>query len=172
MDNSANSSVSSSPSLPSLPASVLNKFLLLCGEDRKLFNALYHRLWTYLLPIKDMDAVSFGYGVNAVISFFNLVPGDFWLLSRLWILSGCGERAVNSMDYSFTKYENKVITRFIKSGHLVRTSFDPALPNAKNARGIHRTFISLTPSGVFLYKSVVRKVNKLVQNDILGGFTG
>jgi len=169
MDKMARKALASS-SLPSLPSSVLSHFLTLCGDNKKLFKSLYNRLWTHLWPIQEVEAISFGYAVNIVIYSFDLVPGDFWLLSRLMVLSAGGVRAVNSDDHIFSHYENNVITRLMKRGYITRSSFDPAKPANVQKAKIQKTFMSLTPSGIFLHKSVVRKVNKYVQNDILGSF--
>ncbi|MBE3086042.1 MAG: hypothetical protein IMZ64_07485 [Bacteroidetes bacterium] len=170
LENPSDGVYSASSLIPSLPSSSLAKFLSLCGGERAAFNHLYHRLWAHLWPIKQVEALSFGYAVNPVADDLGLIPGQVWLLSRLWVLSGGGVRAVNSMHHSFTNHEKHLISKFMKSGHIVRTSFDPALPDAVKPAYIQRTYISLTPSGVFLFKSVVRKIDKYIQSDVLGSF--
>jgi hypothetical protein len=158
------------PSLPSLSSSLTSYFNGGGVVDKKIFREMYTYLWSKLWPVGKVDPVSFGYAVSLIVPSFELVSGQFWLLSHLWVLSGGGVNAVNSMDHTFTRDENKHIIAFVKSGIVVRTSFDPARPHAVKPSFIHRTYISLTPPGVKLYKSMVHEVNKHVKNDILSCF--
>jgi hypothetical protein len=118
--------------------------------------------------VSKIDTLGFGYAVPFVLAQEEIHSGQFWMMSRLWVLSASGSQAVNTHHYKMDKtQEHKNIRSLVDLGFLIRTSFDPAHPYAVRPSHIQRTYISFTPAGVRYYKSVVEKVNRYVRDDVL-----
>jgi hypothetical protein len=152
---------------PSLSPALLSQFSALSGGGRSMFKRLYFALWRYLWPISRLDQIALAYPAPLILAQANLLPSDYWLLCRLWVLSSGGRIAVNSRYYPFTKVHRQIIADNIKRGYLVRTSFDPANPHAVRPSHIQRTWISFTPSGVRSFKSLLEQINNYARKDVL-----
>lgn len=165
-----NESVPPVPSLPVLSPSLLTTFGSLCGGgvERRLFKRLYIAVWHYLWPIRRMDEVAQAYTIPGALGLIkpSVSISQWFLLSRLWVLSGSGAVALDSRNYTFTSSQRHYVADLINMGLLIRTSFDPAAPHAVKPSHIQRTYISFTPAGVRYYRVVVKESNKRLMNDL------
>ncbi len=162
-------SVPPAPNLPILSPSLLTVFGSISGgAERRLFKRLYIAVWHYLWPIRRMDEVSQAYTLPGALG--SLKPSvsvyQWFLLSRLWVLSGGGAVAIDSRNHTFTSTERNMIANLIDHRLLIRTTFDPLAPHAVKPSHIVKTFISFTPLGVQFYRVVVKGCNKRLMNDL------
>ena len=160
---------SPSPSLPILSPSLHTKYSTLSGAvERRLFKSIYIAVWHYLWPVRRFNEVAQAYTLPGALDLIKptVTVSQWFMLSKLWMLSGAGSVAVDSRNHSFTGTEINYIANLITHGLLIRTSFDPAAPYAVKPRHIQRTYISFTPSGVHYYGVVVKECDRLLMYDL------
>ncbi len=157
------------PSLPVLSPQLHIKYNTLSGAvERRLFKSIYIAVWHYLWPVRRFDEVAQAYPLPGALD--SLKPAvklaQWFILSKLWMLSNSGAVAVDSRNHSFSRTESNYIGRLQAIGLLIRTSFDPAHPYAVKPIYIVKTYISFTPAGVHYYRGVVKKCNTMMMADL------
>jgi len=156
------------PSLLTLSPVLLRKFKTLSGGDVKTFKQMFIALWRWLWPISRFDVVLLAYNLPVVLdqALPHLTVHQYFMLAKLYLLSGGGSQAVNSRHYKFRGMENQHIKLLMRFGLLTRTSFDPAHPYLVKPSHINKTYISLTTSGIAFHKLVVKELHRLSHNDV------
>ena len=157
------------PSLPTLSLSLFSKYNTLSGAvERRLFKSIYIAVWHYLRPVSSFVDIAQVYVVPGALQLIQpiLTLTQWFMLSRLWILSSQGAVAVDSRNYSFGSTDRNVIANIKDHGLLIRTSFDPAAPYAVKPKHIQKTYISFTPSGIHYYRGVVKQCDRLLMLDL------
>lgn len=150
------------PSLPTVSTVLLNQFKSISGGDVRLFKQVYLALWRWLWPISRFDSIALAYLIPGTLAQVTprLTTYQWFTLCKLYFLTSGGGAAVNTRNYQFTTTEGQNITHLMRSGLLVRTTFDPAHPHAVKPSHINKTYISFTPYGLSFYKVVVKNVHK------------
>ena len=156
------------PSLLTLSPSLLRKFRTLSGGDVRTFKQVFIALWRWLWPISRLNDLVLAYSIPSSLAQVNpsITLFEFFLVCKLYLLSGGGSQAVNTVNYTFSPGERQHLKR-LKHLHLItRTSFDPLHPHLVRPSHINRTYISLTPSAITMYKAVMREVHRTSHNDL------
>lgn len=162
------------PTLPVLSPSLLTTFGSLSGGERRIFKRLYLALWRFLWPVSRLDGVALGYTIPRCLVELNprLSISSWFMLSRLYILTGGGATAIDSRMIHFNSYDREVIRTLMNHKFVIRTSFDPEHPYLRKASHINLTYISLTPPGLSFFRVVVKKINQSAYLDTLAACTG
>lgn len=170
-----NNNNTSPPLLSTLSPSIQTMYTSCGGADRKTFKRLYLAVWRFLWPLSRYDAVVLAYAIPGVLKKLD-APGlcisDWFMLSRLFMLTSGGSHCVDSRNVPFTVWDREVIRTLMQLGYVIRTSFDPAHPRAVKPSHISKTYISLTPSGIAFFRVVVEKISRAVRDDTLNASTG
>lgn len=163
-----NKSIPDPPSLAVLSPSILKTFTTLSGGPKQLFKTLFYALWRYLWPISRIDGVLHCYLLPLTLDQApgNLTVYQWFLLCRLFMLTGGGSTPIDSRSVQFTKHEQNMIPGLIRTGLILRTSFDPAMVRYSSHRSIQKVFISFTPSGLAFIRGVLTGLNKALRNDL------
>ena len=160
--------VSSSSSIPSL-TSIGGGLDLLYNKlsEKKLFRRIFLKVWRYLLPVTELDKISYSYVVysGALAKHFNLVPLDFYVLCRLWVLSRGGK---DTMDSRYLKGNSRVrlsIFKLASRGIISRSFYHPLHPHEIKYRSNRHVFLYFSEYGIKFYNDVLKYINKCVIND-------
>ena len=167
--NPQTTTVSPLPSLPILSPSLHTKYNTLSGAvERRLFKSIYIAVWHYLWPVRRFDEISQAYTLPGALGSLQptVTVSQWFMLSKLWVLTSAGAVAVNSRNYSFTNTDRNIIAKLQDHALLIRTSFDPAAPYAVKPSHIQRTYISFTPAGVHYFRGVVKECDRLMMYDL------
>jgi hypothetical protein len=151
------------PPLPSLSLDLFSRYQSMSEEERKLFRVLYRAVFNHLSPVSSLassGALSYFFVLRPLIDKFGLLPMDLCVLSKCWVLSGGGRTAFIRTN-RFTSNERNRIVHFMSRGYTSGSHFNPLQPYSK--RSLRPIWLSLTPSGVQLY----REINKAFLSGVL-----
>jgi hypothetical protein len=157
------------PSLGSLSPSLLTSFGSLSTGARKLFLRLYRAVWNHLVPFSRLMDAAHLWDLPSLLS--GLSPSisvhSFFMLSRLWLLTGAGASSVDVRALGLSSSEVKQVSMLVRSSLVSRSYFDPLHPHLSAFRSRQIVFISLTPAGITFYKLVLQALRDRSRADLL-----
>ena len=160
--------LSSIPSLSLLGGAVLKDFNSLHNGAKGVFRRLYLALYNWLVPQSKLEIFYMSNYINPALDQLNpkVSMYEFYLLARLYYLSGGGVHALDSRMIKFTTTENKYIRNLMKLGFITRSSFDPASPYLISNRCIQKVYLNLTMPGITFYNKLVVTVYNEAKMDL------